>query len=145
VFARVSFVEAGQSVSDMAADDTPHLWMPDNEVWIDVLARNGNTALQRNCQSVVASPLVIAIWRPVAEALGWPGCTIGWLDISSLAADPTAWAYCSGGQFGASLRLGHTHPGLSGSAPAHCWPWCTRRATALPLSPQRCCASQSAR
>lgn len=115
VFARVSFVEAGQAVSDMAAGDTPHLWIPDSDIWVDVLTRNGKTAFQGNCQSVAASPLVIAMWRPVAEALGWPGRTIGWLDISSLAADPTAWAYYSGGQFGPSLRLGHTHPGLSGS------------------------------
>ena len=41
---------------------------------------------------------------------------LGWLDIGSLAADPSAWAYYSGGQFqGDVLRLGHTHPGLSGS------------------------------
>ncbi len=115
VFVRLSFVEAGQAVSDMAAGDLPHLWIPDSDIWVDVLARNGKTGFQGNCQSVAISPLVIAMWRPVAEALGWPGRTIGWLDISSLAADPTAWAYYSGGQFGASLRLGHTHPGLSGS------------------------------
>jgi Ca-activated chloride channel family protein len=55
------------------------------------------------------------MWRPAAEALGWPGLPVGWLDVSSLAADPSAWAYYSGGEFGDVLRLGHTHPGLSGS------------------------------
>jgi Ca-activated chloride channel family protein len=62
---------------------------------------------------VAQSPLVIAMWRPVAEALGWPGRELGWLDVGSLAADPGAWEYYSGGQFGDVLRLGHTHPGLS--------------------------------
>ena len=114
-YARLTFVEAGQAVSDMASGDLPAVWIPDAETWVDVLARSGKLNYQGNCQSVAQSPLVIAMWRPIAEALGWPGRTIGWLDISSLAADPTAWAYYSGGQFGSSLRLGHTHPGLSGS------------------------------
>jgi Ca-activated chloride channel family protein len=55
------------------------------------------------------------MWRPVAESLGWPGLPLGWLDVGSLAADPSAWDYYSGGEFGDNLRLGHTHPGLSGS------------------------------
>jgi hypothetical protein len=55
------------------------------------------------------------MWRPAAESLGWPGLPLGWLDVGSLAADPSAWNYYSGGEFGDSLRLGHTHPGLSGS------------------------------
>jgi Ca-activated chloride channel family protein len=53
------------------------------------------------------------MWQPVAESLGWPGRSLGWLDVGSLAADPSAWAYYSGGQFGDTLRLGHTHPGIS--------------------------------
>jgi Ca-activated chloride channel family protein len=55
------------------------------------------------------------MWQPIAEALGWPGRSLGWLDIGSLAADPSAWAYYSGSQFGPALRIGHTHPGLSGA------------------------------
>jgi Ca-activated chloride channel family protein len=51
----------------------------------------------------------------MAESLGWPSLPLGWLDIGSLAADPSAWSYFSGGLYGDSLRLGHTHPGLSGS------------------------------
>jgi Ca-activated chloride channel family protein len=35
--------------------------------------------------------------------------------MGSLAADPTSWAYYSGGKFGPAFRLSHTHPGLSGS------------------------------
>ena len=35
--------------------------------------------------------------------------------MGSLAADPGAWSYYSGGRFGDVLRLGHTHPGLSGT------------------------------
>jgi Ca-activated chloride channel family protein len=116
VFVSLNPVESGQVVADMTAGAyLPALWIPDSEVWVNVLAERGQTSFQGNCVSVTESPLVIAMWRPVAEALGWPGRSLGWLDISSLAADPSAWAYYSGGQFGPTLRMGHTHPGLSGT------------------------------
>ncbi len=109
-------VESGQAVTSMADGSLlPALWIPDDPVWVNLLADQGNGSFQGNCVSVAESPLVIAMWRPVAESLGWPGRSLGWLDVGSLAADPSAWAYYSGGQFGETLRLGHTHPGLSGT------------------------------
>jgi len=116
VFVSLNPVESGQAVTDMTTDVyLPPLWIPASEVWVNVLAERGQTSFQGNCVSVAESPLVIAMWRPVAESLGWPGRSLGWLDIGSLAADPSAWAYYSGGQFGPTLRMGHTHPGLSGT------------------------------
>jgi Ca-activated chloride channel family protein len=114
VFVSLNPVESGQAVADMATDAyLPILWIPDSEVWVNALAERGQTSFQGNCVSVAESPLVIAMWRPIAESLGWPGRSLGWLDIGSLAADPSAWAYYSGDQFGPTLRMGHTHPGLS--------------------------------
>ena len=93
VFVSLNPVESGQAVADMTADAyLPTLWIPDSEVWVNVLAERGQTSFQGNCVSVAESPLVIAMWRPVAESLGWPGRSLGWLDISSVAADPSAWA-----------------------------------------------------
>ena len=116
VFVSLNPVESGQAVADMTTGaDLPALWIPDSEVWANVLAERGQPSFQGNCVSVAESPLVIAMWRPIAESLGWPGRSLGWLDIGSLAADPSAWAYYSGGQFGPTLRMGHTHPGLSGT------------------------------
>lgn len=117
--------ESGQAVLDISSvtqADAPNenieetaLWIPDEDVWISVLADAGNGNFETDCASLAQSPLVIGMWRPVAEALGWPGRSLGWLDIGSLAADPSSWAYYSGGQFGPMLRVGHTHPGLSGT------------------------------
>ena len=116
VFVSLNPVESGQAVADMTRGAyLPTLWIPDSEVWGNVLAERGQASFQRNCVGVAESPLVIAMWRPIAESLGWPGRSLGWLDIGSLAADPSAWAYYSGGQFGPTLRMGHTHPGLSGT------------------------------
>jgi len=116
VFVSLNPVESGQAVTNMTTNAyPPALWIPDSEVWVNVLAERGQASFQGNCVSVAESPLVIAMWRPIAESLGWPGRSLGWLDIGSLAADPSAWAYYSGGQFGPTLRMGHTHPGLSGT------------------------------
>jgi Ca-activated chloride channel family protein len=117
VYAQVQYVEAGQAVADMTVSGAtlPALWIPDDAVWPGVLAKRGSTDFQANCQSVARSPLVIAMWRPIAESLGWPGRSLGWLDVGSVAADPSSWAYYSGGKYGQTLRVGHTHPGLSAS------------------------------
>jgi Ca-activated chloride channel family protein len=115
-YVMLTLAESGQAVTNIIDGFlVPDLWLPEEQVWANVLADQGNDAYQNDCRSVATSPLVIAMWRPVAESLGWPGLPLGWLDIGSLAADPSSWAYYSGGIYGESLRLGHTHPGLSGS------------------------------
>lgn len=117
VYVQLNLIEAGQSVVDMTNGTAPlpELWIPDDQVWTEVLADKGYSQFLDNCASVSESPLVIAMWQPIAEALGWPSRSLGWLDVGSLAADPSAWDYYSGGQFGDKLRLSHTHPGLSNS------------------------------
>ncbi|MBN1967417.1 MAG: VWA domain-containing protein [Anaerolineae bacterium] len=110
-------VDAGQAVSDMIGGAAlPDLWTTADTNWRDVLHEAADSEVfLSNCVSVAQSPLVIAMWEPVARALGWPSRTLGWLDVASLAADPSGWAYYSGGAWGETLRLGHAHPGLSDS------------------------------
>lgn len=116
VFAVLNPLESGQAVTQIAnGDANPTLWIPDNEVWSAVLDDQGNGNFTNDCVSLATTPLVIGMWRPMAESLGWPGLPLGWLDIGSLAADPSTWAYYSGGEYGDSLRLSHAHPGLTGS------------------------------
>ncbi|MFN2188558.1 MAG: substrate-binding domain-containing protein, partial [Candidatus Promineifilaceae bacterium] len=116
IFVQAAYADSGEAIDMLSGGgDYPSIWIPDSEVWTDVMADQVSSSYQDDCQSLVTSPLVIAMWRPVAESLGWPGLPLGWLDIGSLAADPSAWSYYSGGEYGDSLRLGHTHPGLSGS------------------------------
>jgi len=116
VFVSLAAAESGESILEMTGEGTyPDLWIPEEQVWVNVLADQGSINFQNDCVSIASSPLVIAMWRQVAESLGWPGLPLGWLDIGGLAADPSAWNYYSGGLYSDALRLGHTHPGLSGS------------------------------
>ena len=116
VYVQLDSAESGQAVIDLSTGDTEtSIWIPESDVWVEILADKGNDDFNDDCAGVAESPLVIGMWHPVAESLGWPGLPLGWLDIGSLAADPSAWSYYSGGEFGDSLRISHAHPGLSGA------------------------------
>ena len=116
VYVNLTLADSGAAISEIGDGSiSPTIWIPEEPVWTNVLADLGNANYTSDCASVATSPLVIAMWRPVAESLGWPGLPLGWLDVGSLAGDPSAWNYYSGGEYGDTMRLGHTHPGLSGS------------------------------
>lgn len=65
-------------------------------------------------EPLVLSPIVIAMWRPMAGALGWPDKPIGWSDILSVSRDRNGWGKLSHPEWGA-MKLGHTHPEYSNS------------------------------
>lgn len=64
--------------------------------------------------NLVLSPVVIAMWRPMAEAIGWGQKPIGWSDILSLARGSEGWAAYGYPQWG-HFKFGHTHPEFSNS------------------------------
>jgi len=64
--------------------------------------------------SVVSSPVVVAMWREMAEAIGWPGKSLKWRDIFQYARDASQWRKVSKPEWG-SFKFGHTHPDLSNS------------------------------
>ncbi len=65
-------------------------------------------------EPLVLSPIVIAMWKPMAEALGWPAKPLGWADILKVSGDPKGWASLGRAEWGA-MKLGHTHPEYSNS------------------------------
>jgi len=65
-------------------------------------------------QPLVLSPVVVAMWKPMAEALGWGKKPISWKDIIKLAKDPKGWARYGYPQWG-KFKFGHTHPDYSNS------------------------------
>ena len=67
-----------------------------------------------NTQNLVLSPVVIAMWKPMAEALGWGKKSVGWTDILDLARNPMGWAAHGQPRWG-TFKFGHTHPEYSNS------------------------------
>ena len=64
--------------------------------------------------NLVLSPVVIAMWKPMAEALGWGKKPIGCADILTLARNPKGWQAYGFPQWG-RFKFGHKHPQFSNS------------------------------
>ena len=60
------------------------------------------------------TPLVIAMWEPMAKALGYPRKTVSFQDIVKLATDPQGWASVGKPNFG-RFKYVHTNPDSSTS------------------------------
>jgi Ca-activated chloride channel family protein len=80
-----------------------------NQVWRD---RNGFPLVTQACAPTVYAPIGFAMWRPMAEALGWPDQAISWDDLVNLSADPEGWRTLGHPEWGA-FKFGHTHPDYS--------------------------------
>src|SRR6266849_2045295 len=110
--------EAVQGILDGTLQ--PHVFSPASGAYIALLDQRWLSVAGRTRpispagEPVVLSPLVIAMWRPMAEALGWPGKSLGWSDLLRVAADPKGWGTFEHSEWG-SFKLGHTHPEFSNS------------------------------
>jgi Ca-activated chloride channel family protein len=97
----------------------PDVWSPAASSWTQLL-RQKTTALDKpdligpeKLPSVANSPLVIAMPKPMAQALGWPKKALGWGDVLKLAQDPRGWASVK--QPYGAFTLGKTNPNFSTS------------------------------
>ncbi|HKP91088.1 MAG TPA: extracellular solute-binding protein [Thermoleophilaceae bacterium] len=116
-----AFVE-GQVVSSGEAETKiakgglqPVAWSPASSLWGRLLNFDADRpyAPAKN-QSIVRTPLVIAMWEPMARALGYPRKQLGFADILALARSGRGWAAYGKPQFGA-FKLVHTNPDFSTS------------------------------
>lgn len=97
----------------------PTVWSPASSVYIPVANaewRKSHTddLVTGSPRDLVLSPVIIAMWKPMAESLGWPQQAIGWADIAALAVNPQGWAAYGYPEWGA-FKFGHTHPDYSNS------------------------------
>ena len=97
----------------------PTVWSPASSVYIPV----ANSEWKKNHtddlvtgtpKDLVLSPVVIAMWRPMAQALGWPDKALGWEDIAQLATSEEGWSAYGHPEWG-QFKFGHTHPAYSNS------------------------------
>ncbi len=96
----------------------PHLISPASGVFLALGNARSQAASGKDLigasENLVLSPVVIAMWKPMAEALGWPAKPIGWGDVLALAREPQGWAAKGHAEWG-RFRFGHTHPESSNS------------------------------
>jgi Ca-activated chloride channel family protein len=103
---------------DGSEGPAPVLWSPAGSAWGAVvnhrLSQNGQQPIANDFERIMITPLVLAMPRPMAEALGWPEADIGWADILALAENPEGWGAVGHPEWGA-FRLGKTNPNFSTS------------------------------
>jgi Ca-activated chloride channel family protein len=98
----------------------PVIWSPAASSWGAVVnqrrADQGQPAIApADAKPFQLTPLVIAMPRPMAEALGWPTTPLGYSDLLALARDPNGWAAKGHPEWG-PFKLGKTNPNFSTSA-----------------------------
>ena len=97
----------------------PDVWSPASTAW-SVLLRQQLAIKDRpalvpaKVPSIAQTPLVLAMPRPMAQALGWPKKPLGWGDVLSLARNPAGWGAFGHPEWGA-FTLGKTNPHFSTS------------------------------
>lgn len=95
-----------------------HLVSPASGVFIELYnaryQEKSGRKLVYHTQNLVLSPVVIAMWKPMAEALGWGKNPIGWAEILNMVDHPEGWKLHGFPQWG-QFKFGHTHPDFSNS------------------------------
>jgi Ca-activated chloride channel homolog len=116
----VKHVTSGTSLEDIESGALqPVVWTPGDQSWVEQLngfwqQRNNKAIARQDCAPTIYAPVGFVMWRPMAEALGWPDKPIGWDTIVKLAADPNGWATYGRPEWG-KFRFGHTHPEYANS------------------------------
>lgn len=93
----------------------PTIWSPASSLWGRLLDERVDARwVPVDNPSLVRTPLVVAMWKPEAEALGWPKKQIGFAQILDLATSKRGWAAYGLPTYGI-FKLGHTNPDFSTS------------------------------
>ena len=114
----VSHVRSGSSMNNILEGELkPVAWSPGDQSWATLInetwrQRENHPLVGQACQPTVYAPIGFAMWRPMAEVLGWPDTPIGWDTIVELAADPDGWSTYGHPEWG-QFRFGHSHPAHS--------------------------------
>jgi Ca-activated chloride channel homolog len=104
-------ISSGDAEAKIAAKTLrPTIWSPASSLWGRLLDHRVDAQwVPAENPSLVRTPLVIALWKPEAEALGWPRKPIGFAQILDLATSKRGWAAYGLPTFG-HFKLGHTNP-----------------------------------
>jgi Ca-activated chloride channel family protein len=103
----------------LSGESQPVVWSPASDIYVPLANAewrkdHAEDLVTGDPEKLVLSPVVIAMWQPMAEALGWPDKQLGWADIAALATSKEGWTAYGYPMWG-TFKLGHTHPDYSNS------------------------------
>ncbi|NJN66832.1 MAG: transporter substrate-binding domain-containing protein [Chloroflexaceae bacterium] len=108
-------IEAAEGI--IAGTIQATVWIPASSLYVPLAQRDwrdahGTELTVAAPRELIRSPVVIAMWEPMAKALGWPERPIGWATIQELSG--TSWFVRGYPEWG-DFKFGHTHPDHSNS------------------------------
>jgi Ca-activated chloride channel family protein len=114
VFVQATSVASGDREHAIAKGTSkPVAWSPASSLWGRLLNFEADQAyVGDDNPSLVRTPLVIAMWEPMARALGWPKKPLGFADVLKLARSGAGWGDFGHPEFG-DFKLVHTNPDFS--------------------------------
>jgi Ca-activated chloride channel family protein len=109
-------MNSGEAQEKIAKGDLePVAWSPASSLWGSLLEFEADRPLvPEDASPLVRTPLVIAMWEPMARALGWPRKPIGFGDLVELARSGAGWGDFGHPEWG-PFKLVHTNPDFSTS------------------------------
>ena len=114
-------VEAAAALSTGWNESTqgprPDVWVPASSTWaLQVALRQQATrqdvVIPFDYPKVATTPMVMAMPKPMAEALGWPRATLSFQKLLGAVTNPEGWKALGHPEWG-PFRLGKTDPNLS--------------------------------
>jgi Ca-activated chloride channel family protein len=119
IFVRALPMGSGETIDNILSGRLQaHLASPASAAFIKLGNAESRTKtgkdLIASTDNLVLSPVVIAMWKPMAEAIGWGKKPLGWADILALAKNEKGWQAYGYPQWG-KFKFGHTHPEFSNS------------------------------
>ena len=114
VFVEAQVVASGDAQTRIAEGSLqPTLWSPASSFWGRLLNYEADRPLVADENpSIVRTPLVIAMWKRLADAYGYPQRKLGYKQLEQLATG--GWAAVGKPEFG-SFKYVHTNPDFSTS------------------------------
>src|SRR3954452_21539350 len=116
IFVEAQNVSSGDAETRIAKGQLkPTAWSPASSLWGRLLNYEADkNYVAADNPSLARTPLVIAMWEPLARALGWPKKKIGFGEVLKLATSRNGWADFGHPEYG-RFKLGHTNPDFSTS------------------------------
>ncbi len=119
IFVRALPMGSGETIDNILSSRLQaHLASPASAAFIKLGNAESRSKMGRDLiastDNLVLSPVVIAMWKPMAEAIGWSKKPVGWTDILALSRNEKGWQAYGYPQWG-KFKFGHTHPEYSNS------------------------------
>ena len=117
IYINAFVADSGTARSQIVAKTLkPTVWSPSNSLWKSVLNYEADAEIggsnPGDADPLVLNPVVMAMWKPMAQALGWPNKAIGLKDVLALNSNPQGWGAVGHPEWG-QFKYAHTNPEVS--------------------------------